>query len=85
MPKGYMIFVEGKEPPTMVHRTHQSAWHEMHRLAAENPDHSVLLLNVSRRFMYKNGEQRAESIGSHLPKDDRIIVPLEELIKRKEI
>lgn len=85
MPKGFMIFVEGKEPPSVVHRNHKSAWHEMHRLAEENKDLEILLLNVSRRFIHKSGEERATSIGSHLPEDERLKVSFKELVKKDNL
>lgn len=82
MAKGYMLFVEGMEPPKKVHRSIQSAWREMHRLASLNPGKEVMLLHLYKRINLMPGEEQAESIGSHLPPDTRGLVDKSELIRR---
>ncbi len=82
MAKGYVLFVEGMEAPAKVHRTINSAWHEMHRLAALNPGKEVMLLQLHKRIMLKAGEEQAVSIGSHLPTDGRLLVDKSEMVRR---
>lgn len=65
--KGYMIFIEGKDAPTMVHATHKSATHEMYRLAKLTPDCEITLFRIERRITHKQDAAAAESLGSHMP------------------
>ncbi len=77
--KGHMIYVEGGDFPKIVHRTHKSAFHELHRLAALNPGKKVYILKLTDRFVYE-GNGPAKTIGTHLPDNEQIRVPEDELI-----
>lgn len=63
--KGYMIFVEGQNPPTVVHVNHKAALEEARRLAKKAADKEVIVFQVCKRYKCTDGE--VESIGSHLP------------------
>lgn len=85
MAKGWMIFVDGLDNPQKVHRTQNSAWREMHRLAMLNPGKDVLLLQLNRRFRFVEGTEGAESVGSHLPSNALGMVDKSDLIRRQDL
>ena len=58
MSKGYMVFVEGTNPPQKVHKGIDGAFREMHRLARLCPGKEVMLLQLHKRVMSDSGEAR---------------------------
>lgn len=85
MAKGYMVFVEGEASPKMVHPSHKSAFKELHRLADLHPEKEVMLLHLTDRFMRGVGQDKAVSVGTHLPADAHCAVHLSKLISGKSI
>lgn len=77
--KGHMLYVEGGDFPQKLHRTHKSAFHELHRLAALNPGKKVYMLQLTDRYVFE-GEGPAKSVGTHLPADERVIVDEADLV-----
>lgn len=61
MAKGYMIFLEGGEPPKKVHQNIAGAYREIYRLSKLYPGKTVTLFHVVKRV------RDEASIGSHLP------------------
>lgn len=68
--KGFMIFVEGSNAPTVVHSPFTVAKTEAHRLANKFPDKEILVLQIAKRFMLVDGA--VKSLGSHLPVDYKL-------------
>lgn len=84
MSKGHMLYVEGGEFPKKVHRTHRSAFRELHRLAAMNPGKKVYMLQLTDRYVYE-GEGPAKTVGTHLPADERMVVDETDLVTGKSL
>lgn len=82
--KGHMLHVEGGEFPKKIHRTHKSAFRELHRLAALNPGKKVYMLQLTDRYMFE-GDGPAKSVGTHLPADERHVVDEADLIKGADL
>ena len=85
MAKGYMIFVEGTNPPQKVHKGIAGAFREMHRLASLNPGKEVMLLQLHKRVMSDSGEAEAESLGSHLPPGENGMVDKSQLVRHQDL
>lgn len=79
MTKGFMLFVEGGNPPKKVHRQRGTGYRELYRLSDAAPDKEVVLFQVVKRV--KNGK----SIGSHFPKTDKNMVDIGELVPHDEL
>jgi hypothetical protein len=67
MAKGYMIFVEGQNPPRKVHNTMNSAWHEMIRLAEINEGKEIWIMILAKRMRKMPDDKKPTSVGSHFP------------------
>lgn len=65
MTKGYLIFVEGGDAPTVVHETFPAALHETLRLSRINKGREVQLLQIHKRFL--TAEKEPVKLGTHLP------------------
>ncbi len=63
--KGYLIFVEGGDAPTVVHENYQSALHEALRLSRMNKGREISLLQIHKRFI--TADKEPVKLGTHLP------------------
>jgi hypothetical protein len=67
MAKGYMIFVEGGECPQVVHAEFDAALWQMRSLAEKFPGKQVLLFQLHKRCVNKEGVNTA--LPCHIPAD----------------
>ena len=79
MAKGFMIFLEGGEPPKKVHKKIEGAYREIYRLSEKYPGCIVTLYHVVKRV--KDGK----SIGSHLPESSAGMVNVDELVTHDQV
>lgn len=67
--KGYMIFVEGKNAPSMVYETFQEAHKQAQALALKERGKEVYLLQIHKRFVKKPKINFPIKLGTHLPEN----------------
>lgn len=79
MAKGFMIFLEGGEPPKKVHPNVQGAYKEIYRLSKLYPDKTVTLYHVVKRV------KNETSIGSHLPHGSTGAVNVDQLVTHDKV
>lgn len=85
MAKGYIVYVDGKKKPAVVHKSLIGAYNELERLARKHPGKEVWLLRMQKRIKADSFTGRIESCGSHTPPNGLPTCHIQDLITGEKL